>query len=142
MNSIYLFHVTMLLNFPQFNKCESDYIFKNGKLDNFSEGFRRHRVKLAEELNEPEMRKCSFKTFRTFYITKCSYLYNDPFEVQYRAGHTQMSTTQLYIRREHSMNREYVSKVTRTVEEAQEAIEQGFQYITDVEDVKLWQKPK
>jgi hypothetical protein len=30
----------------------------------------------------------------------------------------------------------------RTIEEAQEAIEQGFQYITDVEDVKLWQKPK
>jgi len=53
-----------------------------------------------------------------------------------------MSTTQMYIRREHSMNREFVSRVTRTIEEAKEAVEQGFQYVTDVEDVKIWQKPK
>ncbi len=121
---------------------ESELIFKKGKLDHFREGFRKHRVKLAEELDEPEILKCSFKTFRTYYITKCSYLFNDPFEVQYRAGHTDIGTTQDYIRREHSMNHEVLSKVTRTIEEAQEAIEQGFQYVTDVEDVKLWQKPK
>lgn len=120
----------------------TEYIFKKGLLDNFREGFRRHRKKLAEELNEPEIMKCSFKTFRTFYITHCSYKFNDPFEVQYRAGHTQMSTTQLYIRRELSMNKGFVSKTTRTIEEAQEAIEMGFQYVTDIEDVKLWQKPR
>ncbi len=121
---------------------ESEYIFKKGTLDSFREGFRKHRVKLAQELNEPNILQCSFKTFRTYFVTNCSYKFNDPFEVQYRAGHTQISTTQLYIRREHSMNREYVSLVTRTIEEAQEAIESGFRYVTDVEDVKLWQKPK
>lgn len=136
---------------PLSNKClsmiqllprDSEYIFKKGKLDSFREGFRKHRVKLAKELNEPKILNCSFKTFRTYFITNCSYKFNDPFEVQYRAGHTQMSTTQLYIRREGSMNREYVSRVTRTIEEAQQAIEQGYHYVTDVEDVKLWQKPK
>lgn len=131
-----------LMHMVQLLPRESQYIFRKGTLDSFREGFRKHRVKLAEELGEPEILKCSFKTFRTFYVTSCSYRFSDPFEVQYRAGHTQMSTTQLYIRREHSMNREFVSRVTRTIEEAQEAIEQGFQYITDVEDVKLWQKPK
>ena len=32
--------------------------------------------------------------------------------------------------------------MTHTIEEAWEAVKQGFQYVTDVEDVKLWQKPK
>jgi len=121
---------------------ESEYIFKKGTLRSFRGGFRRHRARLAEELNEPELLNCSFKTFRTFYVTKCSYLFHDPFEVQYRAGHVKIDTTQLYIRREHSMNREVVSRVTHTLEEAQEAIEQGFQYVTDHGDAKLWSKPK
>lgn len=120
----------------------TEYIFKKGLLDNFREGFRRHRKKLAEELNEPEIRKCSFKTFRTFYITRLSYDFDSSWEVQYRAGHTQMSTTQLYIRRELSMNKGFVSKTTRTLEEEQQAIEQGFEYVKDREGVSLWRKPK
>ena len=86
--------------------------------------------------------KCSFKKFRTFYVTSCSYKFNNPFEVQYRAGHTQMITTQIYIRREHSINLEFFSRVIRIIEEAQKAVEQGVQYVTNVEDAKLWHKPK
>ena len=69
---------------------ESMYVFRKGVLKYFQEGFRKHREKLAVELNEPEILKCSFKTFRTFYGTKCSYKFRDPFEVKYRMGHVQM----------------------------------------------------
>ena len=108
----------------------------------FQEGFRKHREKLAVELNEPEILKCSFKTFRTFYGTKCSYKFRDPFEVKYRMGHVQITTTELYIRREQAMSYEYISLVTRTIEESQQAVEDGFEYVTDMEGVKLWRKPK
>lgn len=60
---------------------ESEYVFRKGELKYFQEGFRKHRVKLTATLNAPEILKCSFKTFRTFYGTKCSYKYRDPFEV-------------------------------------------------------------
>jgi hypothetical protein len=41
------------------------------------------------------------------------------------------------------MSYEFTSLVTRTIEEAQKAVENGFKYVTDFEDgVKLWQKPK
>jgi hypothetical protein len=63
-------------------------------------------------------------------------------EVQYRLGHTQISTTQKYVRRSHAMNREYVSHVTRTIEEEQQAIEQGFEYVKDRDGVSLWRRPK
>lgn len=39
------------------------------------------------------------------------------------------------------MSHEYNSLVTHTIEEAQKAVEDGFEYITDMEDVKLWRKP-
>ena len=120
----------------------NEYLFRKGKLENFRYGFRRHRVKLAVELNEPEILKCSFKTFRTFYGTRCSYKFRDPFEVKYRMGHVQITTTELYIRREQAMSYEYTSHVTHTIEEAQQAVEDGFEYITDQDNVKIWRKPK
>ena len=111
-------------------------------LKHFMGGFRKHRVKLAAELDEPELLKCSFKTFRTFYGTRCSYKFRDPFEVKYRMGHVQVKTTELYIRREKAMSYEYISLVTHTIQEAQHAIEDGFEYVTDMDNVKIWRKPK
>jgi integrase len=121
---------------------ENEYVFRKGMLKYFQEGFLKHREKLAAELNEPEILKCSFKTFRTFYGTKCSYKFRDPFEVKYRMGHVQLKTTELYIRREQAMSYEYTSLVTHTIEEAKQAIEDGFEYITDQDNVKIWRKPK
>lgn len=71
-----------------------------------------------------------------------SYIFNDPFEVQYRMGHTHLSTTLKYIRRSRAMNRNFDCKTTRTVEEAEQAIEAGFEYVTEIDDVNLWRKPK
>ncbi len=120
----------------------SEYVFKKGILDHFREGFRKHRVKLSAELGEPEILKCSFKTLRTFYGIKISYIFNDPFEVQYRMGHTNISTTLKYIRRSRAMNRNFDCKTTRTVEEAEQAIKAGFGYVTEIDSVRLWRKPK
>jgi len=40
------------------------------------------------------------------------------------------------------MNRNFDCKTTRTVEEAEQAIEAGFEYVTEIDDVNLWRKPK
>lgn len=117
--------ITCYRRFSYF-RGESECIFKRGKLKRFREGFQEAQGKLAE-LNELEILNCSFKAFRTFYVTKRSYKFNNPFEAQYRA---KMSTTQAH------------PTVTNTIEEECEVVKQGFQYVTDVEDVKLWQKPK
>jgi len=119
----------------------TEYIFKKGLLDHFREGFRRHRVKLAEELGEPEITKCSFKTFRTFYATKISYML-DMNEVQYRLGHSNILTTQKYVQRSHSMKRDYTSRTTRTDEEDEQAIQDGFEFVKDRKGVSFWRKPK
>ena len=52
------------------------------------------------------------------------------------------STTQKYVQRSHSMNREYVSHVTRTIEESQKAIHNGYEYVATQGEAMLWRKPK
>jgi hypothetical protein len=37
---------------------------------------------------------------------------------------------------------EYICKVTRTVEEAKDYIEQGFTYVCDIDGSKMFRKPK
>ena len=37
---------------------------------------------------------------------------------------------------------EYVCKVARTVEEAKNLVEDGFDYVTDMDDLKLFRKRK
>ncbi len=57
-------------------------------------------------------------------------------------GHEQMKTTELYIRRELAMSYEYTSLVTRIIQEALQLVEDGFEHVTDLEDVKIWRKPR
>ncbi len=41
-------------------------------------------------------------------------------------GHVQVKTTELYIRREMAMSNEFTSLVKHTIQEAQQAVEDGF----------------
>jgi len=62
--------------------------------------------------------------------------------VQERLGHKSILTTTLYT---HLINFEadsYHSSVAKTVDEAKKLIEAGFEYVTDMDDVKLFRKPK
>lgn len=49
---------------------ETEYVFKNGKLDSFRGGFRIHRIELAVKLADPDILKCSFKVFRDYFASK------------------------------------------------------------------------
>ncbi len=39
-------------------------------------------------------------------------------------------------------NLEYVCRVARSIEDAEQLIEQGFEFVTEFEDAKLFRKPK
>jgi hypothetical protein len=63
--------------------------------------------------------------------------------VQKLLGHRNLKTTLRYI--QHIVlpqNEEYICKAAKTVEEATDLIEAGFQYVTDIGDTKLFRKLK
>lgn len=133
----------MLNNLP---KKSDKYIFSDTptqrKLCNLSVTFRNIRKKLAFKMQNPNLNKISFHTFRHWYATMEYHKTKNLRYVQERLGHKSILTTTLYT---HLINFEadsYHSAVAKTIDEAKKLIEAGFEYVTDLNDVKLFRKPK
>ncbi len=57
-------------------------------------------------------------------------------------GHRNIQTTLIYTQLVNFKSDEYTSKVATNVKEARKLIEAGFEYVTEMEDVKLFRKRK
>jgi hypothetical protein len=57
-------------------------------------------------------------------------------------GHKNIQNTLTYTQLLKFENEEYHSATAKTIEEARQLIESGFEYVTDLEDVKLFRKRK
>ena len=93
-------------------------------------------------MQNPNLNKISFHTFRHWYATMEYHKTKNLRYVQERLGHKSILTTTLYT---HLINFEadsYHSAVAKTVDEAKKLIEAGFEYVTDLDGVKLFRKPK
>jgi hypothetical protein len=53
-----------------------------------------------------------------------------------------LKNTLIYIDLADFQSEEYICKVAKTIEEATELIEAGFEYVTEMDDVKLFKKRK
>jgi len=63
--------------------------------------------------------------------------------VQKLLGHKSLKTTLLYTQLiALPQNEEYICKIAKNVEGAKDLIEAGFDYVTDMDDCKLFQKMK
>jgi len=63
--------------------------------------------------------------------------------VKQQLGHKKIETTLIYTQLVNfNDNEEYYSATAKTVEEAQKLIEQGFDYVCDIDAVKLFRKRK
>lgn len=66
----------------------------------------------------------------------------DILHVQRLLGHRALQNTEIYTHLIEFENDEYYSATATTVEEAKKLIESGFEYVTDIENVKLFRKRK
>ncbi|MDW8040546.1 MAG: site-specific integrase, partial [Nitrososphaerota archaeon] len=57
-------------------------------------------------------------------------------------GHKNIKNTLIYTQLINFQDDEYVCKVARTIEEAKQLIEAGFEYICDIDGAKLFRKRK
>jgi hypothetical protein len=62
--------------------------------------------------------------------------------VKQQMGHKKIETTMIYTQLIDFNEDEWVSAVAKNVKEACQLIEQGFEYVTEFETVKLFRKPK
>jgi integrase len=111
-------------------------------LDDFRRNFDRARTTLAKKLQNPRLRSISFKTLRHFKATMEYHRTKDILHVMQLLGHKNIRNTVVYAHLVNFEGDEYVCKVARTVEDAKNLVEDGFDYVTDVDGMKLFRKRK
>jgi len=68
---------------------------------------------------------------------------NDTYFTMVQMGHKKLTTTQKYLHLlENSGDEEFTCKVASNLKEATQLIENGFQYVTEIEGLKLFKKRK
>jgi integrase len=107
------------------------------------EMWRRARNRLAEKLNEPQLRTIPLRNLRHHFATKTYDRTKDILLVKQLLGHKKIETTMLYTQLvTFNEEEEYTCKTASNVKEATDLIEHGFQYVTEIDGFKLFRKRK
>lgn len=136
--------IAMIINQPR----KYPYVFRNPQtdaiksLDRFRSVFCRQRKRLAARLGNPRLLQISFKTMRHYKATMFYHQTKDILATMQLLGHKNIRNTLVYTHLVSFESDEFVCKVAKTVKEAQELVENGFDYVTDVEGYKLFRKRK
>ena len=131
-----------LLSMLSFLPKQSDIIFGGQNPRNFGRIYRRFRNRTAFKLQNPRLRQISFHTFRHWKATTEYHKTKDILYVMQMLGHRDIKTTLIYTQLIQFESDDYHSAVAKTVEEARSLVEAGFEYVTDVDGVKLFRKRK
>ena len=111
-------------------------------LEDFRRTFIEQRKRVAESLGNPRINSITFKTLRHFKATMEYHRTKDILHVMKLLGHKSIKNTLVYTHLVTFDNEEYVCKVAGTVQEAKDLVEAGFEFVTDVDGLKLFRKRK
>ena len=108
--------------------------------------FENQRRRIARDRSNPRIKKISFTTLRHWKGTMEYHKTKDPYHVKKLLGHKHLSTTEVYINLEAAvfdeLSNEFIVKVAKTLDQACDLVKTGFEYVTDMEDAKLFRRRK
>ncbi len=100
------------------------------------------RVELPVKLENPRLRKIGFKTLRHWKASTLYHQTRDILLVMRTLGHKDIRNTLVYTHLIDTRNDEYVCKTAKSLGEASELVESGYEYITEIDGIKLFRKRK
>jgi integrase len=105
--------------------------------------YRHLRNALAKKLQDPTIQQIRLYDFRHFYATMEYHKTKDLLHVKARLGHKDLRTTLRYTQLIETLeNDEYHCKTATNIKEATQLIENGFEYVTEIDGTKLFRKRK
>jgi len=111
--------------------------------ENISEEYRKTRNALAKKLQDPTIRQIRLYDFRHFKATMEYHKTRDLLHVKALLGHKDLKTTLRYTQLLETLaSDEYHCKTATNIKEATQLIENGFEYITEMDGTKLFRKRK
>lgn len=118
-------------------KSEKIFASKNAQ-----KSFWKQRKKVATKLQNPRLLRISFHTFRHWKATMEYHKTKDILHVKELLGHRSINNTLVYTQLVTFEGDEFHSATAKTVEEAKQLVEAGFEYVCDIESCKLFRKRK
>lgn len=115
------------------------------EVDHFATNFMKTRKRVAIKLKNPRLKIISLRTFRHWKATMEYAKTKDVLHVMQMLGHKNVQNTLRYIHLANAISDisdEFVCKVAKTIKEASELIEVGFEYVTEMDSAKLFRKRK
>jgi integrase len=111
--------------------------------ENISNEYRKTRNALAQKLQDPTIQQIRLYDFRHYYATMLYHKTRDLLHVKAHLGHKDLRTTLRYTQLLETLeNDEYTCKTATNVKEATNLIENGFEYVTEIDGTKLFRKRK
>ena len=107
------------------------------------EMWRRTRNRLAKKLNQPELKNIPMRNLRHHFATHKYDQTKDILLLKSLLGHKKLETTMFYVQLiAHDSEEEYTVKTASNIKEATDLIEHGFQYVTEMDNIKIFRKHK
>ncbi|MFA5364918.1 MAG: site-specific integrase [Candidatus Bathyarchaeia archaeon] len=121
----------------------NDRIFGKWSANRYGALFRHCRNTTAKKLGKSSLKTIRLYDLRHFFATMLYRETRDILYVKQQLGHNNIKNTLIYtqlLMDEETEN--YTCKVAKTIEEATQLIESGFEYVTEMDGVKLFKKRK
>jgi integrase len=115
------------------------------ELEHFTRNYQKQRKRIAGKLQNPRLNEISLRIFRHWKATIEYVRTRDIIHVKEMLGHVNIKNTLKYIHLANAIAQrtdEFVCKVAKTIEDATRLIEQGFEYVTEMEGIKIFRKRK
>jgi integrase len=120
---------------------KSEYVF-TPNVRALQSTFSRSRKRLARTLQNPRLLQIHFHTLRHWKGTMEYSRTKNILWVKQLLGHKRIENTEVYTHLINFEDEEYHSATAQKVEEAKQLIEKGFEYVCDMEGIKLFRKRK
>jgi len=114
-------------------------------IDHHAGHFCQQRKRIAQKLQNPRIQQIHFHTFRYWRGTMLYHQLHSEYYVMQQLGHRKIENTLLYINLEQALFQgtvNYISRVAKTEKEVCKLIEDGFDFVCDFQDHKVFRKRK
>jgi integrase len=121
----------------------NDKIFGTWNSDIYGRKFRTTRNRVAWKMEDTSIKTIRLYDLRHFFATMLYHDTKDILFVKQQMGHKKIETTLIYTQLlQFERDDNYTCKVAQNVEQATELIESGFEYVTEMDGLKLFRKRK
>lgn len=135
----------LCLMLKDIQKPDKDRVFCRS-VDTMRRTFQKQRRRIAYKTQNPKLLRMHFHTLRHWKATMYYHKTRDILRVKVLLGHVNVNNTLVCLHLERALfnleSDEFNVKTAKTVEEASKLLEVGFDYVCDLDDVKLFRKRK